>query len=97
MTTEPTLSDLFPPTEIDDAFSYARSTATAIIDSTRAACIESNIEPTNPNLARYCSSDQIESASFTNLQIDPSTLCMMIELILCDRLDCDYDHLSADY
>ncbi len=90
------MNELLPTHAIAPAFDYARSTATALIESTRRA-LPDDIAPTNPNLAAFISADELESASFTNIDCDPELMHCMIELIICDRLDCSSADISSEY
>lgn len=88
--------DLLPAHAIAPAFDYARSTATELIESTRRA-LPDDIPATDANLAAFLSADQLESASFTNIDCDPELMHCLIELIICDRLDCSESDISSEY
>lgn len=92
--------NLADASRLDDITAYARYAATTLIAH---AHLELHNLPDhdelidNDRIARSISSDELESASFTTLPIDPELLFALISAILCDRLDCADSALCADY
>jgi hypothetical protein len=84
-------ADLADSSQFDAISRYARDCATDLINESMTQSSDSF------RIAQNISADAIESASFSNLPIDPELLYALISIIICDRLNCDESDISADF
>lgn len=84
------LANLADDSQLDDIIAYARDASTELI-ATATEYADDN------RIAESISADELESASFTNLQCDPELMQLLMTAIIADRLNCAPDDICADY